>query len=299
MTPDTKIEELDLPAWVARAPQGQRGFREAVHIVLTAISTSAALRSKMVMKGGLLLAIRYDSTRFTKDADFSTRELYTPGAETELLAELDRQLVIVNDRLQYDTMCRRQKTEIRPKRADATFPTLSLGIGYAPRSNARALERLLSGQMPSVVEIDYSYNEAVLDIDVLALRNGEQLQAYSFLNLLAEKMRSLLQQPVRQRNRRQDVYDLNLLLSGCGQMDAAEQLRLLDQLMRSCAERGIAATSESMADPQVRDLAAKDYDGLAAEVDGKLPPFDDAYELVQRFYTALPWPKLKPQSAQG
>ena len=51
----TYLNGLPLPAKV------KGGFREAVHIVLTAISTSSALRSKMVMKGGLLMAIRYDS----------------------------------------------------------------------------------------------------------------------------------------------------------------------------------------------------------------------------------------------
>ena len=68
-----KLEELNLPAWVARAAPDKRHFREAVHIVLSAIGTSVALRSTMVMKGGMLMAIRYDSSRFTKDADFSTR----------------------------------------------------------------------------------------------------------------------------------------------------------------------------------------------------------------------------------
>lgn len=289
MTPDRRIEELDLAAWAERAPPEQRGFREAVHIVLMAISTSAALSSRMVMKGGLLLAIRYDSTRFTKDADFSTRELYAPGAETALLAELDQQLVIVNDRLPYDTMCRRQRTEIRPKRADALYPTLTLCIGYAPRSNPKALQRLMHGQMPTVVEIDYSYNEAVLDVDVLALRNGEQLQAYSLLNLLAEKLRSLLQQPERHRNRRQDVYDLNLLLAGCDPMDPNEKRHLLELIKHTCAERRITATRDSMDHPLVREMAEKDYGGLAQEVDGELTPFDVAYTSVQRFYASLPW----------
>ena len=89
---------------------------------------------------------------------------------------------------------------------------LSLNIGYAPRSNPSALKRLMAKQSPMIVEIDYSYNEAVLDIDLLSLSNGESLQVYSQINLMAEKYRSLLQQPIRRRNRRQDIYDLALLL---------------------------------------------------------------------------------------
>ena len=57
------IEALDLPSWVARAPDDKRHFREAVHIILSAIGTSRALRTKMDMKGGMLKAIRYGSSR--------------------------------------------------------------------------------------------------------------------------------------------------------------------------------------------------------------------------------------------
>ena len=76
---------------------------------------------------------------------------------------------------------------------NVSFPTLALNIGYAPRSNFNAIKRLQSKQASSIVEIDYSYNEAVLDVEVLKLSDGEELQAYSLINLMAEKYRSLLQ----------------------------------------------------------------------------------------------------------
>lgn len=179
------IEALDLPAWVERASGHKRHFREAVHIILAAIGTSVALRTQMIMKGGMLMAIKYDSTRFTKDTDFSTRDKYAKGDEVALLAELDTQLTLVNEQFPYDVMCRRQKAEMRPPRTDANFPTLGLSIGYAPRSRPRELQRLLAGQAPTVVEIDYSYNEAVLDVEVLRLTDGDSLLAYSQLNLMA------------------------------------------------------------------------------------------------------------------
>ena len=99
------IETIDLTAWVEKAPPDKRNFREAVHIILTAIGTSTALRTKMVMKGGMLMALRYESSRFTKDADFSTKALYVSGDENELLTELDAQLALANAETNYDTMC--------------------------------------------------------------------------------------------------------------------------------------------------------------------------------------------------
>src|SRR3546814_6229251 len=71
------VNEVNIEAWVEAAPEGQQRFREAVHIILDSIGHSQNLQAKMVMKGGLLMAIRYDSSRFTKDLDFSTTDLYT------------------------------------------------------------------------------------------------------------------------------------------------------------------------------------------------------------------------------
>ena len=42
------------------------------------------------MKGGLLLAIRYDSSRFTRDLDFSTTEQYQADMADQLLDEFEK-----------------------------------------------------------------------------------------------------------------------------------------------------------------------------------------------------------------
>jgi predicted nucleotidyltransferase component of viral defense system len=291
------LEEIDLSLWVSQAPADKRNFREAVHIILSAIGTSTALRSTMVMKGGLLLAIRYDSARFTKDVDFSTRDKYEPGMEQALLEELERQLDTANESLPYDTMCRVQRSEVRPARPEHRFQTLGLSVGYAPRSRRREMDRLLNKQAPTVVEIDYSYNEAVYDVEILELGDGDQLRAYSFLNLIAEKLRSLLQQPVRRRNRRQDVYDLHLLITESNPLDDAERASLLALFRASCRAREIEPDASSLADPVIREMAMKGYEDLAPEVAGALPSFDEAYARVLAFYAALPWPAAGEEEA--
>jgi predicted nucleotidyltransferase component of viral defense system len=283
------IHEIDISKWVASASKSQRGFREAVHIVLTAISTSSALRSKMVMKGGLLMAIRYDSTRFTRDVDFSTRDRHSNADQHALLTALDTQIDLINGQLLYDIVCRRQATRINPSRKNANFPTLALSIGYAPRSKPMQRAKLIAGQSPTVVQIDFSFNEAVYDVEILALKDGTQLRAYSLCNLLAEKFRSLLQQPQRNRNRRQDVFDLYILITKCKPLSTHEHQMVLKQLVDSCNERLITATRESIGNPRIKEMAAKEYDSLVDEIEGKLPRFDDAFHVIQVFYESLPW----------
>ena len=86
----TPTNEVDIERWVADAPTHQRGFREAVHIILDSIGHSRNLQARMVMKGGLRLAIRYDSSRFTRDLDFSTTEQYQADMANQLLDEFEK-----------------------------------------------------------------------------------------------------------------------------------------------------------------------------------------------------------------
>lgn len=109
------MNEIEIEAWVGNAPHGQQGFREAVHIILDGIGHSQNLSANMVMKGGLLLAIRYDSSRYTRDLDFSTQDQYTAASPDVLLAELREGLVAAENRLSYDTVCRVQSYKVQPK----------------------------------------------------------------------------------------------------------------------------------------------------------------------------------------
>src|SRR5690606_18777327 len=127
------------------------------------------------------------------------------------------------------------------------------------------------------------------DTEILGLGEGEELQVYSFLNLIAEKMRSVLQQIHRDRLRRQDIYDLNLLLTTGEEMTSHEKMCLMDLVIASCRAREIEPTNDSLASTEIKEWTRKGYADLAAEIEGELPDFDETYAVVQSFYEALPW----------
>ncbi len=284
------MNEVEIDAWVAQAPQGQQGFREAVHTILDGIGHSQNLSAKMVMKGGLLLAIRYDSSRYTRDLDFSTKEKYTAESADVLLAELREGLVTAENRLPYDTLCRLQSHKVQPKGENKTHHSLALKIGFANRSNAGQMARLEAGISTQVVEIDYSFNEAIFDVEVLELDGGATIHSYTLNNVLAEKMRSLLQQPVRRRNRRQDVYDIWLLLESGHALIAEELAKIHEILVASCGSKGIVPNIHSMESKEVVSMARTGYQELATDVNGELPSFDDAMGRVVALYRSMPWP---------
>lgn len=285
------MNEIDIGAWVDAAPDGQRAFREAVHIILDSIGHSRNLQARLIMKGGLLLAIRYDSTRFTRDLDFSTSERYTKASTETLLAEFEAGLAAAEDRLPYGTACRLQSRKIEPKGENRTHHNLALTIGFADKSHAGAMARLSAKNSPLVVQIDYSFNEAVFDVELLELDGGATIRSYTLHNVLAKKMRSLLQQPVRMRNRRQDVYDIWLLLESAPRFHAKGLARIHEMLVKSCQSKGIESTADSMDDEAVLRMAREGYANLQADVDGDLPPFEDAMARVKDFYRSLPWDK--------
>lgn len=283
------MNEVDIDAWVQQAPEAQRGFREAVHIILESIGYSQSLKAKMVMKGGLLMAIRYESTRYTRDIDFSTTERYSEPEAKALLEELEQQLAIAADRLPYGTACRVQSSKVQPKGEGKSHHSLALKIGYANTGNPAAMKRLMAHSSAQVVEIDYSYNEAVFGVEVLQLDGGSTIQSYNLHNIVAEKLRSLLQQPVRQRNRRQDVYDICLLLDSVEPLKTLELSSIHRMLVDSCNSKGIEPGPGSIHDEAVVTMAREGYEGLKDDVDGDLPTFDEAIARVQGLYASLPW----------
>lgn len=92
------------------------------------------------------------------------------------------------------------------------MPALNLKIASATRCTSQEKD-LENGMVPVAIEVENSFNERLLQIQVLGLTGGQELFAYGLVNLNAEKYRAILQQVPRRRNRRQDVYDLDRLVA--------------------------------------------------------------------------------------
>lgn len=284
--------EYSIDNWVENGPEDRKEFRQAVHIILQAISSSSYLKPKMIMKGGMLLGIRYQSSRFTEDIDFSTAEKLSDIDKDEFESELNEALQIAEDDLSYPIKCIVQTIAIQPKEGEnATFPSFKLKIGYANRNNSSAMRRLDKGQSPKTVKIDYSFNEMTYKTDEIELEDEESVIAYGITDILAEKIRSIIQQPYRGRNRRQDIYDLHYLLSTIEDLTPEEKLNVLNTLFKKSKGRLPLEdiNIETLDREDIKTMSEHSYHLLAKEVQGELPGFNVAYSLVVDFYKSLPW----------
>jgi predicted nucleotidyltransferase component of viral defense system len=236
------------------------------------------------------MALRYGSERFTTDLDFSTPSVYDDAIRQATLSRLDAALSAASMALGYDVACRIQNHKIHPS-ADSTFVNLRMKVGYAV-IGTRQHRRLMEGKPVSeIVALDYSFLESIPELQTVHISDDLTVCVYGMTTLVAEKYRALLQQPIRNRKRRQDPYDIAFLLDRQPELATPEfRKAVLDALFIKCRDRDITPTPASIQDPRVIAMAAAEYSQLAAELpEGGLPPFDSVYKRISTYYQALPW----------
>lgn len=55
--------------------------------------------------------------------------------------------------------------------------------------------------------------------------------------------------------------------------------------------RQIEVSIGLLTDLEIIDRSEREYETLADEIDGDLPPFEEVYDVVQKYYESLPWPE--------
>lgn len=287
-----KIVDVDIRAWVetARPNPLQYRNRQVTEIVLATIGLTPSLSTTLVLKGGALMALAFKSERVTGDVDFSASA--GPADFDKLLVkEFNAQFPKVAIQLGYlDLICRVQKVEKRPRPQNfenMDFPALLVRIGSAIRGTPEQ-KRLEAGQATRVVDVEISFRDQVCQFQELNLTDaGAAVRAFTIHEIIAEKIRALLQQVGRNRYRRQDVYDIAFLLD-IYPMDDADLAQIHATLVEKCATRGIVPAAHSIADSEVRRRAEADWNTLKLEL-AELPPFDERYARLEAFYARLPW----------
>lgn len=276
--------------WVDAAPdRRQRELRQAVHITLVAIAELRRSGVEVVMKGGILVAIGYDGDRYTRDIDFSTRARRGELDPANFCDSLDQAIATAVDRLDVGLDCRVQSHELQPPGDERTWPTLRIRIGYAPSADAGRRARLARKQAADVLTVDVSYNEVITATEILSVYDGADVLASTLADLVAEKYRAMLQQPERNRVRRQDAYDLAHLLDAEGPALKQQSAAVLGALRAKCEARGLNPEKNSLRSPEIKRRSAQEYPQLAGEIERPLPPFEEVWSRVVGYYEELPW----------
>lgn len=294
--PKNAPSSIDLRHWVEKGRHRSDLYqlRQVTEILITAIGMTPLLRNNLYLKGGALLAIAYESNRMTGDVDYTWLEPWDCSLDERIVSSLDDALRRAATALGYlDLICQIQSVEKQPHRDTAkplSFPALTLRIGYARRGTNQELA-LAERRAANVLDVDISFNEPAGHSQTLSLADSNiSVHAYAATEVVAEKLRALLQQTQRKhsRSRRQDIYDIDLLIAHCTFCE--EEKRLIhESLLRKAKARDIALNAASFQDNAVKEAAQRDWNSNQLELETPLPDFDECYARVRAFYESLPW----------
>lgn len=283
------MKDFNIEKWITDSPNDkEKAFRRAVHVILLAISNSPELRSQMIFHGGLLLTLKYKGVRHTTDLDFATKSKLVDVDENSFLKELQKRLTDSSEILPYGLACKVQSYKIKPPGENKNFQTLKINVGYAYKDGPN-YRRLMNNNCTNFIKIDYSYNEINQKIDVLEFFKGTNVQAYSLSDFVAEKYRAIIQQKTRNRNRRQDVFDIYWLIKNNLLIGNNLKNKILKSFLIKSDSRNLEVNKLILRDKDIIKHSKTEYASLAQEIDMDLPPFKETYKIVQDYYESLPW----------
>lgn len=288
---------MNIKEWVNSAKNADdTKFRKAIHLILLAISKDKNLSHTLVLKGGIVMSLVYGGERYTSDLDASSLSPIDKLTPEQLEKDLTRYLKGAEIEVGYGLVFNIHSIKPQPKvYKDAKYPAYKVKIGVAQQDNKREMAKLLEKQSSFIIEIDISFNESVMinDTECFALASNRNILCYSLEQIIAEKYRSLLQQPVRNRYRRQDVYDIYHLLNTYHEhfYQDTVKIKVLDILKKCSQGKNIDEYlhQNGIYDKKIREMALKDFDTLDLEVDLNKIDANVLFDAIADYFHSLPW----------
>lgn len=271
MTPRYPNSLQEIRAWAAdnSVTVQEARVRFAQYGVLRAITDSRHLSRVLVFKGGNALDFIWSPNRSTKDLDFSSSETIEGDDLGRLLQD---GLEAASRRL--GTLYRVHRVERQPRGLEKVFVTYAVSVGYALSDEQTLRKRLESGQTsPLVIRLDVSINETICADEAVDMAGTHPLRVSTREDIVAEKLRSLLQQPIRNRYRRQDLLDVAFMLRG----PPLDLSKVAEFLMHKAASRAVPVSRMAFLNPEISRRARHDYDALKDTTRTNFIPFDDAW----------------------
>jgi predicted nucleotidyltransferase component of viral defense system len=280
-----------LAAWASanRVTMSEARQRFVQYVALCGIASVPPLRHCLVFKGGNALDFVWQPNRSTVDLDFSVdpaRTEFQPGIDS-LRTLLGRGLSIATSRFGVAFAITSLKQQ--PPGAERTFITYAARVGYALPDEARLLIQMANKQnSPHMLPIDISINEPICAATVFTIdERHEQLRVSTLEDIVSEKLRALLQQSIRGRNRKQDILDIAVAVRVHAGLNRAQVAAFLHA---KADARDVPVSKSAFRDREIAERARVDYDALESTTRTLFIPFDEAIRTVLAFVDELPIP---------
>jgi predicted nucleotidyltransferase component of viral defense system len=259
-------------------------FRFAQYGILQAVAGSRALSQVLAFKGGNALDFFWQPNRSTRDLDFSSRDstLTAEWLRVTLTPSLD--LVSRSTGVLY----RVQKMERQPPGPDRSFITFDGKIGYALPDDRRNRLLIQQGKVSkATVPFEVSLNEPICRIVEVDIASSNLLQVCQLEDIVAEKLRALLQQPLRNRHRPQDVLDICVVARENPGLDLDLTAEFL---LEKAKARDVPVSRAAFHQEEIRRRASEGYSELRETTRNAFVEFEEAFASVLSLVDRLPLP---------
>jgi predicted nucleotidyltransferase component of viral defense system len=262
----------------------------AIITVFKAIAHSERLRDELILKGGYALKHIYRSPRASVDLDFTETGNYSGEPDEtlqnllkEITDELDKHLkAVMHEHLFTDMLV--QSASVEPAKRDVReHPSLEIKIGYSRK-------KIGAAPYSDVVKLEISLNDVVCEYQFF--QEGESRLRVSSLNdIIAEKLRALLQQVERDRYRPRDVFDIWFFHTKASHLFDYKKISTFLIEKSKGKLKSEFVRKEVFQSEEVMNRASQDYSSLKDTVSGiPLPSFEEAYSEVMKLVKKLSIP---------
>ena len=269
--------------------------RHAQYAALCGIASIPSLQASLVLKGGNAIDFAWFPNRSTRDLDFSLDESDDHlDANVEALRDhLERALRVATG--QFGIAFAVNSVRQQPPGEGRTFVTYEARVGYGLPHEPQLLIRMQNNQpSPHMLPIEISINEPICDSILFTIdERFPRLRVSTLEDIVSEKLRALLQQPIRNRNRRQDVLDIAVIVQSTSNLDRQQISRFLQT---KAAARGVPVSKAAFYEHEIADRARVDYGELMATTRTSFIPFDEALGIVLGLVDELNIPDVSPPS---
>jgi predicted nucleotidyltransferase component of viral defense system len=289
-SPGYPIEFQGIGSWANEhaIPLAEARRRFAQYGILCAIATSRRLHDGLVFKGGNALDFIWHPNRSTVDLDFTAGPRIRPEDEPETWIEETLQQALNLTTTATGTHYRVHRIRRQPPGDDKTFVSLEARIGFAHQDQASLRQRMEAGEpSPQVVPVEISLNEVLCDVVEASIDDVHNLRVCTIEDIVAEKLRALLQQKTRNRVRSQDLLDIVVVI----REHHVDSARVGRYLLQKAEARQVSVSRSAYRDPEVIVRTAQDFDPLRSTVRHTFVEFQDALEELLAFVDSLDVPE--------
>lgn len=180
--------------------------RRFVQFVVLESFAVAGIGRSLAFKGGNALRFGYGYPRSTADLDFTATDLLDDASAIREIVDS----AVVSGAWDLGIKCRVTSVKRRPPNFQSTRPTYLVKVAYAFPGDRYFAEFDERTNWTAVLPVEISFNDVVCETVSVHFGRGDvsSIMLCTLNDIVAEKLRAIIQQVVRNRNRPQDVYDI-------------------------------------------------------------------------------------------